>query len=125
MKETLFERMGSTYRKEGDYLLPNVAASEQPTFGPFGQRHYVYIRKHDKTLFSRLWLSGELNTYIENIDRQADEMFSQLVREIAKKRKCHRTPKSHRPNGMGTPNEQYPPPRGGNSQSGIDFEMAT
>lgn len=43
MKETLFERMGGTYRKEGDYLLPNVAAPEQPTFGPFGQRYYAYI----------------------------------------------------------------------------------
>ena len=84
MKETLFERMGGTYRKEGDYLLPNVAAPEQPTFGPFGRRHYAYIRKHDKTLFSSLWLSGELNAYIENIDRQADEMFSQLVCDIAK-----------------------------------------
>ena len=84
MKETVFERMGGTYRKEGDYLLPNVAVPEQPTFGPFGQRHYAYIRKHDKTLFSSLWLSGELNAYIENIDRQADEMFSQLVRDIAK-----------------------------------------
>lgn len=84
MKETLFERTGGTYRKEGDYLLPNVAAPEQPTFGPFGRRHYAYIRKHDKILFSSLWLSGELNAYIENIDRQADEMFSQLVRDIAK-----------------------------------------
>ena len=85
MKETLFERMGGTYRKEGDYLLPNVAAPEQPTFGPFGQRHYAYIRKHDKILFSSLWLSGELNAYIENIDRQADEMFSQLVCDLAQK----------------------------------------
>ena len=84
MKETLFERMGGTYRKEGDYLLPNVAAPEQSTFGPFGRRHYAYIRKHDKILFSSLWLSGELNAYIENIDRQADEMFSQLVCDIAK-----------------------------------------
>ena len=76
--------MDGTYRKEGDYLLPNVAAPEHPTFGRFGQRHYAYIRKHDKILFSSLWLSGELNAYIENIDRQADEMFSQLVRDIAK-----------------------------------------
>lgn len=84
MKETLFERMGGTYHKDGDYLLPNVAAPEQPTFGRFGQRHYAYIRKHDKPLFSSLWLSGELNAYIENIDRKADEMFSQLVCDIAK-----------------------------------------
>lgn len=84
MKETVFERMGGTYRKEGDYLLPNVAAPEHPTFGRFGQRHYAYIRKHDKILFSSLWLSGELNAYIDNIDRQADEMFSQLVHDIAK-----------------------------------------
>ena len=84
MKETLFERMDGTYRKEGDYLLPNVAAPEHPTFGRFGQRHYAYIRKQDKILFSSLWLSDELNAYIDNIDRQADEMFSQLVCDIAK-----------------------------------------
>ena len=68
MKETLFERMGGTYRKEGGYLLPNIAPPEQPTFGPFGQRHYAYIRKQDKTLFSSLWLSGELNAYIEDVN---------------------------------------------------------
>lgn len=68
MKETLFERMGGTYRKDGDYLLPNVAAPEQPTFGTFGQRHYAYIRKQDKTLFSSLWLSGELNAYIDDVN---------------------------------------------------------
>ena len=84
MKETLFERMGGTYRKEGDYLLPNVAAPEHPTFGPFGRRHYAYIRKHDKTLFSSLWLSGELNSYIEEVDRQAEAMFAKLVHDIAK-----------------------------------------
>ena len=84
MKETVFERTGGTYRKDGDYLLPNVAVPEQPTFGRFGQRYYAYIRKHDKILFSSLWLSGELNAYIENIDRQADEMFSQFVRDLAK-----------------------------------------
>ncbi len=76
--------MDGNYCKEGDCLLPNVAVPEQPTFGPFGQRRYAYIRKHDKTLFSSLWLSGGLNAYIENIARQADEMFSQLVRDIAK-----------------------------------------
>ena len=84
MKETLFERMGGTYRNDGDYLLPNVAAPEQPAFGTFGQRHYAYIRKHDKMLFSSLWLSGKLNAYIENIDRQSDKMFSRLVRDLAK-----------------------------------------
>ena len=84
MKETLFERMGGTYRKAGDYLLPNIAPPEQPTFGRFGQRHYAFLRKHKKPMFSSLWLTGELNAYIENIDRKADEMFSQLVRDIAK-----------------------------------------
>ena len=84
MKETLFERMGGTYRKAGDYLLPNIEPPEQPTFGRFGQRHYAFLRKHKKTMFSSLWLTGDLNAYIENIDRQADEMFSQLVCDIAK-----------------------------------------
>lgn len=85
MKETLFERMGGTYRKEGDYLLPNIAPSEQPTFGRFGQRHYAFIRKHKKPMFSSLWLTGELNAYIEDIDRQAEAMFEKLVFDLAEK----------------------------------------
>ena len=85
MKETLFERMGGTYRKEGDYLLPNIAPPEQPTFGRFGQRHYAFLRKHKKSMFSSLWLTGELNAYIEDIDRQAEAMFEKLVFDLAEK----------------------------------------
>lgn len=85
MKETLFERMGGTYRKDGDYLLPNIAPPEQPTFGRFGQRHYAFIRKHNKPLFSSLWLTGELNAYIEDVDRQAEAMFEKLVHDLAEK----------------------------------------
>ena len=85
MKETLFERMGGTYRKDGYYLLPNIAPPEQPTFGRFGQRHYAFIRKHKKTMFSSLWLTGELNAYIEDGDRQAEAMFEKLVLYLAEK----------------------------------------
>ena len=46
--------------------------------------NYAYIRKHDKILFSSLWLSGELNSYIDEVDRQAEAMFAKLVHDIAK-----------------------------------------
>jgi len=85
MKETLFERMGGTYRKEGDYLLPNIAPPEQPTFGRFGQRHYIFIRKHNQPLLSSLWLTSELNAYIEEVDRQAEAMFEKIVPDLAEK----------------------------------------
>jgi len=83
MKETLFEKAGGNYIQVGDYYLPMLRSPETPQIGRFGRMHYNYIRKHKKALFSGLWLSGEINGYIEQIDRDAEEMYSQLVKQLA------------------------------------------
>lgn len=77
------EKNGLDYRLVGDYYLPMLKAPETPQIGRFGRMHYDYIRKHRKALFSGLWLSGEINGYIEQIDRNAEEMYSQLVKQLA------------------------------------------
>ncbi len=77
------EKNGLDYQLVGDYYLPMLKAPETPQIGRFGRMHYDYIRKHKKVLFSGLWLSGEINGYIEQIDRNAEEMFSQLVKQLA------------------------------------------
>jgi len=78
------EKNGLDYRLVGDYYLPMLKTPETPQIGRFGRMHYDYLRKHKKALFSGLWLSGEINDYIEQIDRDAEEMFSQLVKKLAK-----------------------------------------
>lgn len=83
MRKSTFEQMGGTYRQVGDYLLPNLTVSESVPVGVWGQRRRWYFREHRKALYNALLLSGELDSYLADIDQQAEDMFSQLVRQMA------------------------------------------
>lgn len=83
MEKSTFEWMGGTYRQEGDYLLPNLAVPELAPIGIWGRRHLRYIKAHRKAIYTGLLLGGKLKDYLAEADRQAEEMFSQLVNQIA------------------------------------------
>ncbi len=76
--------MELTYRKEGDYLLPDLEAPESPKIGRFGMLHHTYLRNTKRAVFTGLLISGKAKSYFEEIDRQAEEMFSQLVEKMTK-----------------------------------------
>ena len=84
---TEFEKMGCTYRQEGDYFLPNLKIGEQDEvlIGVWGQRHLWYLKQYRKVRYYNLLTSGKLNGYLADIDRQAEEMFSRLVKQLAEK----------------------------------------
>lgn len=86
MKKTIFEQMGGTYSQAGDYLLPNLTLpeEEQKPIGIWGQRHARYLKQHHKVPYMNLLTSGKLNSYLANIDEQAEDMFSRLVNQMAK-----------------------------------------
>ena len=84
MEKSLFEQMGGTYKQVGDYLLPDVELPEEKPIGVWGTRHYHHLRKTNRILFSQLTISGKMNSYLADIDKQAEEMFSQLVNELVK-----------------------------------------
>ena len=83
--KSLFERMEGTYKQVGDYLLPDVELPEEKPIGVWGQRHYKYLRNAKHILFSHLTISGKMNDYLADIDKQAEEMFSQLVKQLAER----------------------------------------
>lgn len=84
MAKTIFERIGGTYTQVGDYLLPNLELpEEQQTIGVWGQRHRRYLKEHRRATYTTLLTSGKLNSYLADIDRQAEELFSRLVKQIA------------------------------------------
>ena len=83
--KSLFEQMGGTYKQVGDYLLPDVELPEEKPIGVWGTRHYHHLRKANRVLFSQLTISGKMNDYLAGIDKQAEEMFSQLVKQLAKR----------------------------------------
>lgn len=78
------EKTGISYTLQGDYYLPDLALppEEQPV-GVWGQRHLRYIRQHKRLLHANLLTSGKLNSYLADIDRQAEKMFSRLVKQMA------------------------------------------
>ena len=85
MEKSLFEQMGGTYKQVGNYLLPDVELPEEKPIGIWGTRHYHHLRKANRVLFSQLTISGKMNDYLADIDRQAEEMFSQLVKQLAER----------------------------------------
>ena len=87
MEKSLFEQMDGTYTQVGDYLLPNLTlpVEEQKPIGIWGQRHARYLKQNHKVLYMNLLTSGKLNNYLSDIDKQAEDMFIRLVKEMAEK----------------------------------------
>ena len=85
MEKSLFEQMGGTYTQVGDYLLPNLILPEQQdqSIGVWGQRHARYLKQHHKIIYMNLLTSGKLNNYLVDIDNQAENLFLQLVKQLA------------------------------------------
>ena len=83
MEKSTFEQMGGTYRQEGNYLLPNLTVPERVSIGIWGQRRRQYLRGHRKALYNALLLSGKLDNHLADINQQAEDVFSQLVKQMA------------------------------------------
>ena len=79
------ENNGLWYAKQGDYYIPELALppEEEKPIGIWGQRHLQYLKKHKKFVYLNLLTSGRLNEYLVSVDKQAEDMFSRLVKEYA------------------------------------------
>lgn len=85
MEKSVFEQMGGSYVRQGDYLIPCLtlpAEKEQP-IGVYGQRHLRYLKQYRRITYTNLLTSGKLNAYLAEIDGQAKELFFRLVKEYA------------------------------------------
>ncbi len=78
------ETKGLYYELVGDYYLPCLKAPESPKVGGFGMIYLNYLQNHKKAIYTGLLMSDKLKGHIEDIDKQAEEMFSQLVEEMVK-----------------------------------------
>ena len=86
MQKSLLAQMGVTYHQEGDYLLPDLIPPESVPVGIWGQRRRHYLKTHREPIYIALFLSGELDSYLSEVDQQAEEMFSQVVKQLAKQK---------------------------------------
>lgn len=81
MAKSIFEEMGGTYEQQGDYLIPclTLSVEEESPIGVFGQRHLRYLKECHRITYANLLTSGNLNAYLADIDRQAQERFERLI----------------------------------------------
>lgn len=86
--KTIFENSGGTYTQVGDYLLPNLsltAKEKETNIGVWAMRHNRYLKQNHKVRYYNLLTSGKLNLYLVDIEEQAQNLFSRLVKELAEK----------------------------------------
>ena len=81
MAKSLFEELGGKYEWQGDYLIPclTIPAEKEQPIGTWGQRHLDYLKKYRKVTYINLLTSGKLNTYLADINKQAQERFKRLI----------------------------------------------
>ena len=89
MTNTIFEETGGTYTQVGDYMLPDISLpAEEETetnIGVWALRHKRYLKQNHKVLYYNLLTSGKLNSYLTDIEQQAQHLFSRLVNDLAEK----------------------------------------
>ena len=89
MTNTIFEQMGGTYTQVGDYMSPDLLPAEEEKeahIGIWGLRHKRYLKQNHKVFYYNLLTSGKLNSYLTDIEQQAQHLFSRLVKDLAEKK---------------------------------------
>ncbi len=88
MANTIFEKQGGTYTQVGDYMLPDLLPAEEEkeaNIGVWGMRHKRYLKQNHKVFYYNLLTSGKLNSYLVDIEKQAQQLFLRLVNGLAEK----------------------------------------
>ena len=100
MANTIFEKQGGTYTQVGDYMLPDLLPAEEEmeaNIGFWGMRHKRYLKQNHKVHYYNLLTSGKLNSYLADIEEQAQNLFSRLVKDLAEKENVTEKLKSDNP----------------------------
>lgn len=85
--KSLFEQLGGTYTRQGDYCLPDVCLppEEERLIGVYGQQRRAFLKAHHRVLYYNLLTTGKLNDYLADLNEQAEAMFSRLVKQLSEK----------------------------------------
>ena len=98
--KTIFENSGGTYTQVGNYLLPNLSLSaeeKETNIGVWAMRHKRYLKQNHKVRYYNLLTSGKLDSYLADIEEQAQNLFSRLVKDLAEKENDTQKLKSNNP----------------------------
>ena len=83
--KSVFEEMGGTYRREGDYFIPNLELPETEHYqiGKYGHLRQAYLREHRPVLYSTMLLDGTLNRHLAETDQICNERMERMVAQMA------------------------------------------
>ena len=83
--DSFYETLGGTYREENGHLIPNVTLPEQTDYqiGKYGRMHLDYIKQHRRGRYTTLLTEGKLNTRLQEIDLEANEMLETIIPRLA------------------------------------------
>lgn len=98
--KTIFENSGGAYTQVVDYLLPNLSLSaeeKESNIGVWAMRHKRYLKQNHKVRYYNLLTSGKLNSYLADIEEQAQNLFSRLIKDLAEKENVTEKLKSDSP----------------------------
>ena len=86
MTQSNFEKNGGTYTQIGDYLIPDLVLPPEEQnihLSVWGMRYKRYLMQNKKAIFNVMLAKGTLWKHLSDIDKQAEEMFNQLVNQMA------------------------------------------
>ena len=82
MEKSLFERMGGSYTKVGDYYLPNLTISESAPIGKYGRMRKRYLKEHQPVLNSNMLVEDKLWQHLAEIDQACEERMELIIRQM-------------------------------------------
>ena len=78
--------MSIEYTKHGDYYLPNlVYETDEVNYGKYGMMRKQFMKEHLTIRYNLLVLSGKLIQELNQVDKQAREMFDTIMEQLEKK----------------------------------------
>lgn len=78
------ESNGLWYELQGDYYIPclTLPTEKVQPIGLWGQQHKRYLQEHRKAIYTTLLSSDNLNAYLADIDKKAQERFETLTEQM-------------------------------------------
>ena len=85
--KSIFEEMSGTYRRVGDYLIPNLELPETEHYhiGRYGHLRQTYLRKHRPALYNTMLLNGTLNRHLAETDQICSERMERIITQMAQR----------------------------------------
>ena len=75
--------MNITYIRSGDYLIPDLKLPEEThPIGKWGRMHRDYLKEYHPIQFNNLVLSGNLWTYLADLNDQAQQRMETLITQM-------------------------------------------